>query len=401
MACGCPCSSFAAAEPRQFQALGFEVQLDVAAKLFDGERSFVHARAGAAPGAGRDGQPAVVMTMNTMHLAGSDVFKALYVARTDDLGKHWTEPKPSETMGARWENVDGKRLPVAASDFVPQWHAASGKLLGTGHTVVYTPDWKIKHRRPRHTVYSVYNTQGQHWEPWNRLVMPNSEKFYNCGAGSTSRWDQPDGTILLPMYFVPLGKNSRATVARCRFDGRAVAYIEHGDEIAIDDNTRGMHEPSLAWFEGQYFLTLRNDRRGYVTRGPDGLHFEKYRPWTFDDGTELGNYNTQQRWVVHSDGLFLVYTRRGANNDHVFRHRAPLFMGQVDPERLCVIRQTERILVPERGARLGNFGVTPVTPHETWVTVAELMQPRGVQKHGSDGSVFVARIRWSVPNRKV
>jgi hypothetical protein len=178
------------------------------------------------------------MTMNTMHLAGSDVFKALYVVRTDDLGKHWTEPKPSETMGARWENVDGKRVPVAASDFVPQWHAASGKLLGTGHTVVYTPDWKIRHRRPRHTVYSVYNTQEQHWEPWKRLAMPDSEKFYNCGAGSTSWWDQPDGTILLPMYFVPPGKNSRATVARCRFDGRAVAYIEHGDEIAIDDNTR-------------------------------------------------------------------------------------------------------------------------------------------------------------------
>ena len=45
--------------------------------------------------------------------------------------------------------------------------------------------------------------------------------------------------------------------------------------------------------------------------------------WTFDDGSELGNYNTQQHWVTHSDGLFLVYTRRGADNDDIARHRAP------------------------------------------------------------------------------
>ena len=114
---------------------------------------------------------------------------------------------------------------------------------------------------------------------------------------------------------------------------------------------------------------------------------------------ELGNYNTQQHWVTHSEGLFLVYTRRGLNNDHVFRHRAPLVMAQVDPERLCVLRETEQVLVPERGARLGNFGVTNVTPEETWVTVAEWMQPRGCEKYGSDGSVYVARIRWERPNR--
>lgn len=160
----------------------------------------------------------------------------------------------------------------------------------------------------------------------------------------------------------------------------------------------GLHEPSLTRFGGTFFLTLRNDRQGYVTRSENGMAFEPIRPWQFDDGSELGNYNTQQHWVTHSDGLFLVYTRRGANNDHVFRHRAPLFMAQVDPDSLRVIRETERVLVPERGARLGNFGVTRVSEHETWVTVSEWMQPKGVEKHGSDGSVFVARIRWGRTN---
>jgi hypothetical protein len=143
-----------------------------------------------------------------------------------------------------------------------------------------------------------------------------------------------------------------------------------------------------------------------VSVGKDGLNYEEPRRWTFDDGSVLGNYNTQQHWVTHSDGLFLVYTRRGANNDHVFRHRAPLFMAQVDPKRLRVIRKTEQILVAERGARLGNFGVTDVREDETWVTVAEWMQKWGPNhilpvdnEYGSDGSVWVARIRWKRKNK--
>jgi len=108
----------------------------------------------------------------------------------------------------------------------------------------------------------------------------------------------------------------------------------------------------------------------------------------------LGNYNTQQHWVTHSDGLFLVYTRRGANNDHVFRHRAPLFIAQIDPERLCVIRETEKILVPEKGARFGNFGVTDVNEEQTWIVVTEWMQPIGCEKFGSNNNVFTAKIIW-------
>ena len=169
---------------------------------------------------------------------------------------------------------------------------------------------------------------------------------------------------------------------------------------------RGLGEPSLACFRGRFYLTLRNDKAGYVTSGTDGLRFDKPRKWTFDDGKELGSYNTQQHWVTHSEGLFLVYTRRGAKNDHVFRHRAPLFIAQVDPDRLCVLRKTERILVPERGARLGNFGVTNVSDRETWVTVPEWMQTWGPNyvmpvnnKYGADNSVYIARIKWHRPNR--
>jgi len=195
-------------------------------------------------------------------------------------------------------------------------------------------------------------------------------------------------------------------VRRCDFDGRQLAMWEQGNELAVDAN-RGRGEPSLTQFQGRFYLTLRHDRAGYVSSSDDGLRFSQPRKWTWDDGSDLGNYNTQQHWVAHDQGLLLVYTRRGANNDHVIRHRAPLFIGQVDPQRLCVLRATERVLVPERGARLGNFGVTQVSDRETWVTVTEWMQTTAPNpydytvpmKYGADNAVFAARILWHEPNR--
>ena len=215
------------------------------------------------------------------------------------------------------------------------------------------------------------------------------------------RVDLPNGDILLPIYFKPLEDRCySATVLRCRFDGTTLGYVEHGDELPYDV-PRGFCEPSLTKFGDRFFLTLRNDVTGHVASGPDGLHFEKPRPWTFDDGSDLGSYNTQQHWVTHSDGLFLVYTRRDPRYNHIFRHRAPLWIARVDPQRLCVVRSTERVIVPQRGTRIGNFGVADVSPRETWVVTTEWMQPDGVQKHGSDNSIFVAKIRWSRPNRLV
>jgi hypothetical protein len=229
--------------------------------------------------------------------------------------------------------------------------------------------------------------------------MPEGDELSSSGAGCVQRFDLKDGSILLPIYYSPPGKNSRAAVCHCSFDGKKLQYLKMGNSLWVDNDSRGLHEPSLMAFGGKYFLTIRNDLQGYITTSEDGLHYDAIKPWTFDDGSPLGNYNTQQHWVRHSDGLYLVYTRRGADNDHVFRHRAPLFMAQVDTEKLAVIRDTEVTLVPERGARLGNFGVTEISPKETWVTVSEWMQPEGVDKYGSDGSVYVASIKWKKSNK--
>jgi hypothetical protein len=76
-------------------------------------------------------------------------------------------------------------------------------------------------------------------------------------------------------------------------------------------------------------------------------------------------------------------------------------MARVDPQKLVVIRASERILLSEHSAAVGNFGVTDVSPHETWVIATECMMPGDPAKYGSDNSVFVVRLHWDRPNRLV
>ncbi len=385
----------------------FTIEQTVATQGFDGDFCWVHARAGAMPAIGRS-NPTVVMTLQKLQLSGSDVFFALNEMRTSDGGKTWTRPVEHRSFARVSFEFDGhKDLEITVCDFSPKWHSKTRKLLGTGHTVVYDKN-RVRRVRPRATAYAVYDPDNVGWSPWRTIEMPDEAKFRNAGAGSVQRVDLANGDILLPIYFKEIGKTQYATtVMRCEFDGTTLRCSEHGSELTVPVK-RGLYEPSLAEFRGRYFLTMRNDDHGYVSvsEGGDLLKFSPPKKWTFDDGSDLGNYNTQQHWVSHPrHGLWLVYTRKGANNNHVFRHRAPLFIAKVDPKKLHIIRSTEQILVPEKGARLGNFGVTEISENETWVTAAEWMQGPGPNYHdpkplvarGADNRVWVAKVKWSSP----
>jgi hypothetical protein len=335
-----------------------------------------------------------------------DVYHEINDWRSDDGGETWSGFTPHKQAFARRLIPDGREEGV--SDFMPQWHEASGKLLGTGHTVVYENDTlSPSGSRPRSTIYSYYDPDAQSWSNWKKLQMPG--EFYNAGAGSTQRFDLPNGDILLPIYFLkPHSGSAKAyfgkyctTVVRCSFDGETLKYIEHGTELTHPDERSGFVEPSITFAGERYFLTLRQYEAAFVAVSDDGLHFNDPIPWLFDDGSELGNYDTQQHWLTHGDEVYLIYNRRGSDNDHVYNHRAPLFIAKVDTDKLRVIRESEQILVPNRGARLGNFGVAKVSDDEYWVGVAEWMQtiapnhhdPTVCEQYGSDNSIFLAKIR--------
>ncbi|HND56093.1 MAG TPA: sialidase family protein, partial [Pirellulaceae bacterium] len=332
---------------------GFDLKLDVIRRGYDGKTCMVQGRAGIIP---RDGAPPiVVVTMSPLVLTGSDVYQTVHDMRSDDGGKTWTGPTLQPNLGRRPDGeIDGRPVELACGDFWPKWHAKSGKLLAIGHTFRYYDEKAPVKNVRRETCYTIYDPALRSWSKWKLLMNRAGDDVFPGGAGCIQRYDLPSGEILLPVYSGtrtgPL-PYTHVKVLRLSFDGETLKLLEEGDELR-QDSKRGFAEPSITRFRDRYYLTIRHDDAGYVCTSDDGLHFTAPRTWLWDDGTDLGNYNTQTHWVNHPDGLFLVYTRRGANNDHVFRHRAPLFIAQVDPEKLRVIRATERIAVPERGARL-------------------------------------------------
>lgn len=396
----------------------FRIQLDTITEGFEGRpydgktMQYMQARAAIVPRSGRD--PLVVVTMSPFKMGASDVYFELHEMRSENLGASWQGPfKHLDTLGRRaGKTMAGGAGEEAIADFWPKWHAKSGKILGTGQSEIYVGNKQPVLDGWHDAAYSAYDAATHTWSRWEGLAVPLKEMKLGCSAGCVQRVDLPNGDILLPVSFgIEETKGTQrgwpvfeTKVLRCKFDGRRLTFVEAGNSLALPVK-RGLYEPSLAMFKGRFYLTLRNDDGSYVATSEDGLHFGPIAPWKFDDGNDLGQYNTQSHWVTHSDALYLVYTRRGANNDHVMRHRAPLFIAEVDVTSLRVKRATERILIPERGASYGNFGVCDVSEKETWIVECESMRnPKFPvfpvdNPYGAKARVYAARLIWDKPNK--
>lgn len=358
--------------------------------------TWFHPRACRVPGAS---DATAFMTLQT--IMGSDYFGPVHWMTSPDLGKTWSEPRPVPPLG-RLKQTGGAEEGVC--DVVPEWHPKSKSVLALGENVFYSAPKFSTNQPPRWPIYAVWRN-GQ-WGPRRKLEWtdPRGAQIYsnNCGQ----RVVLPNDDILLALtYAGAKGKPKSVSGVICSFDGERLAVKEVGEEITHDKG-RGMLEPSVTQFQGRYFMTIRaEDNRGYVCASDDGLKWSPKQPWAWDDGEPLTLSTTQQHWLPHSEALWLVYTRRDAQNSHVIRWRSPLWMAQVDPKTLRLRRKSERIVLPlvgdgvkypDRVAIMGNFHPVNVSPDESWVTVGE-WQP----KNGIRGDLLLARIRWNKPNALV
>lgn len=359
--------------------------------------TWFHPRACLVPGA--DGKPFVLMTLQS--ISGSDYFGPVQWTRSDDLGKTWTDPTPIPALG-RVPELGHPGLEAGVCDVVPQYHPKSGTTLAMGHVVFYRgPRFSRGDQLPRYPLYSVRKADGT-WSERKKLVWddPRGAFIYsnNCGQRITL----PDGDIAMSFTYGAGEANREVAGVRCGFDGETLTVKQVGPAISLKKG-RGLLEPSVTQFKGRFFLTIRaEDNRGYVCASDDGLTYSEKQPWMWEDGTPLDMSTTQQHWLTHSEALYLVYTRKDASNAKVLRWRSPLWMAQVDPTTLRLIRPTERVALPLVGdgvnapddvAIMGNFHTINVTPDESWVTVGEWMPKRQAK-----GDTLLARIAWSRPN---
>ncbi len=348
-----------------------------------------------------DGHPVAMMTLQP--IGGSDYFGQVHSSISRDLGKTWSDPEPIAAFGR--EPIPGRAddLRAAVCDVVPQYDPISKSLLAMGHVVFYKGEYFArKEQLSRYPIYATCDQDGV-WSPRKILRWddPRTKNIYSNGCGQ--RVVLPNGDIAMSFTFGPEEVNRMASGVRASFDGELLKVEEVGPPIH-NDKGRGLLEPSVTQFDGEFWITLRaEDNRGYVSVSDDGLNYDEKIAWAWDDGTPIDMSTTQQHWLTHSDGLFLVYTRKDDTNENVMRWRAPLWVAQVDTNKRCLIKATEQVVLPLVGdgvsdpnqvALMGNFHVTHASPDESWVTVGEWM-PRD----GYRGDVLLARIRWSKPNR--
>lgn len=342
---------------------------------YDKEKCLVHTRCCHTP-------DIMVATAQYLNVAGSDLFSGIYMATSTDNGKTWSEFKEQ----TRLEPIKDGEIITVGCDATPLYHEKTGKILLLGHTAQYKEGglYPIRNHK-RYTFYSVYDKEKNEFTKMKLLKMP--EGFENCGNGCGQSVVLENGDILIPVYYMKENEpNAYSVVLKCSFDGENLELLQMGNSLTVHIE-RGLLEPSLIYHKGTYYLTLRNDECGLVAKSEDGLNFTDMQLWKWDDGSVLQNYNTQQHWMVVGDDLCLVYTRRAEINNRVFRHRAPLFAAKVENMRL--VRDSEIVLTPERGARLGNFGSAQFTDGKAIVMVGEWMQPRGCERYGSDNSIFM------------
>lgn len=337
--------------------------------------------------AGRGGTaPAVMVTASQLN--GCDIGPHHYTW-TRDRGRRWSNPAQSQGLQVNPLPQDIFEKPWVS----PFYHRASDTLLLLGRTcftqdtlprsgikgeshAIWSPRARGLELRPD-LIASWWDPEREDAVPWQRVAWQDAyagagiDRVYSSDV--SQRLELEDGSILCPVTVGNGDGRGRAGVLRMVREGERLRVVERGT-ILVCDQERGLHEPSLVRYDGRFLLTLRNDLRGYVASSRDGLSFAAPVPWTFDDGEELGSYNTQQHWLCFGGVLYLVYTRRSPLSGGVVRHRAPLFLGEVDPERLCVRRDTERVVIPANGARMGNFCTLNLDDDEAWVITGEWLQ---------------------------
>lgn len=263
---------------------------------------WVQTRAGIFP----DGR--VLITSQPLRLSGSDIFYGINCFFSKDHACSWNGPIEQKLQRRPFAN----NQEIVLCDVTPEYHDRSCKMLGIGHTAIYQNDDFPKERHPHYTAYSVFNESDDCWGEFKLLRLP--EVFMDHYSSSCSqRVDLDDGTILLPIYHRSknTGLNAReVTVIRCSFDGENLHYMEHGNTLNSTIHN-GLCEPSVFKFKDKFYLTMRNYECGLVSQSNDGLNYSEAVKWRFDDGKEIGNYNTQQHWLSLEKNFILSILGKG------------------------------------------------------------------------------------------
>ncbi len=312
----------------------------------------------------------------------------MHILRTSNGGRTWSLPAESLRLDKKVLADDVFETPSLA----PLYHRKTDKLIGYGNTVFSRDnsfnsaaknEMLVHDMLPgRHNIFSVWDDEYGDWNGWANIELTDevASRGYNLLVQACNQTvELDDGRIILPLVADSADiAGNRPLSAMCEFDGKKLTMMKLGNILGDADNKgRGFHEPSMIRFGEKFFMTIRSDRedfRMYCTESTDGINWNSIRTWCWDDGTEIETENTQQHWIKQGDKLYLVYTRVNEMSNGVFRSRAPLFIAEVDTDNLTLVRESEKIVFPANGGRMGNFTVANVSGNEVWVMTGEWIE---------------------------
>ncbi len=339
--------------------------------------------------------------MTVQQISGSDYYGPVHWQASRDNGKSWTKPELVPGLGRRPFKDD---IEEAASDFISDYHARTKSLILLGEIIYYRNGKYFPEQPQRFPVYVIRDANGN-WSERQRLEWDDPRNSAIYATGSSQFVILPNGDLLIPVSFRPTERAAYSvTTLLCSFDGKTIKVKSVGNELK-NDVKRGLLEPQLIAYRNKYYLTIRaEDDRGYVSESSDGLHWSEPQAWAWETGEALTMSTTQQHWLVHSDALYLVYTRKAEANANVVRWRAPLYLAQVEMGSMRLQRSTERIVFPLVGDGLndpthvphyGNFHVGNISRNEAWIAAGEVI-PANFR-----GDLLLARVKWRRSNRLI
>lgn len=338
--------------------------------------------------------PNQTIFLTKQEISGSDYYGPLHFQESRDNGKSWSEAKLVPGLG-RFPYQDD--IEEAASDFTPEYHPNTKTLILLGEIIYYRNGRYFPEQPQRFPVYVIRDAKGN-WSERKRLEWDDPRNSAIYAMGSSQFVILPNGDLLLPVSFRPVERAAYSvTTLLCSFDGKTIKVKRVGTELK-NDVKRGLLEPQLIAYRNKYYLTIRaEDERGYISESSDGLHWSQPRAWAWETGEALTMSTTQQHWLVHSDALYLSYTRKSEANANVMRWRAPLYLARVNLASMRLQRNTERIVFPLIGDGIndpthvphyGNFHVGNISRNEAWIAAGEVI-PANFR-----GDMLLARVKW-------
>jgi hypothetical protein len=326
------------------------------------------------------------LMMTVQLLTDSDVMHQPHYSDSFDGGRTWSERKPIPALervvlGGGYEDV--------VSDVVPEYHAQTGVVLCLGQDVHYKDEKLIRPGEDRWIRYFVRKPDGT-WTKPKKLSFEHPEASMMMSAGCSQRWTLDNGDVIVPVTMLAARPDHSVSSLLCSFDGETLTPKRLGNILKLPVK-RGLMEPSITKFDGQFWLTIRaEDERGHFAVSKDGLAWQDLQTHRFDDGSPLVTSTTQQHWIRHRDALYLSYTRKDASNENIFRWRTPTYLAEFDTKHQVLRKASERILVPQDGIAMhGNFHVTNISERETLISVCDLLVDKPFR-----GDTLLTSIRW-------